>query len=347
MIPQVPDPKSRRKFLTQLGSVILATSSVSALGFPRKLLQDSDWKDRTPMPYKLQEIYCCVLNNKIHIAGGMIAEEEIVGAANHHIIYDPEIDIWLQAAAIPEGRHHLQMVSHGGYVYGLGGFKIIGDDAPWSMQAQTWKYDISTNSWEELNDAPVKHGETVGASLGDRVHLVGGRTPHSGDNSLYNHHADTDHHLVFDPSSNSWDTAAPALSNRNSAAGAVIEGLWYVVGGRTVTGGNVDTLEIYDPKEDKWRTGAPMPQAQGGLAAAEVKGRLYAFGGEYFDNGGGVYRETWMYNPRSDKWRKAEPMRSPRHGLAGVAIDKHLFAIGGALEPSGSQTTSLVEVLEL
>jgi len=87
-----------------------------------------------------------------------------------------------------------------------------------------------------------------------------------------------------------------------------------------------------------------MPQAQGGLAAAVVKGKLYAFGGEFFDNGGGVYPESWVYDPNEDSWTAIPDMPAPRHGLGAVELGGKIYVIGGALQASGVDTSALVEV---
>ncbi len=300
------------------------------------------------MPYRLQEIYCGVLDGKIHVAGGFLVDEEgNASISDRHIVYDPGADQWESKASIPFSRHHLQMVGHKGKLYGLGGFEATSSGSVWVMHQQTWAYDPESDGWTEKKAAPRKHGETVAGSLGNRIHLVGGRHPQGNSNRTYADQADTDHHLVYEPDSDHWSTAAPALLARNSASGAVMDGLLYVTGGRTVQGGNVADLEIYDPQEDRWRKGAPMPQAQGGLAAASVGGKLFAFGGEYFNDGGGVYSECWEYDPARDQWSAATPMRTPRHGLGGAAAGNVLFAIGGAKKASLNETSDLVEAVEL
>jgi N-acetylneuraminic acid mutarotase len=90
-----------------------------------------------------------------------------------------------------------------------------------------------------------------------------------------------------------------------------------------------------------------MPKAQGGLAAAVVKGKLYAFGGEYFNDGGGVYQQTWHYDPKKDQWSSIGPMLTPRHGLAGVAIDDTIYAVAGAKKASLGETSDTLEALLL
>ncbi|WP_224484038.1 Kelch repeat-containing protein [Robertkochia aurantiaca] len=333
---------SRRKFMTSVCYSSLLFGLHPLWSLSPKLVK---WQPAPSMPFKLQEIYCAVLNQNIHVAGGLIADTRITGDSSHHLVYNSRENTWGMAAKLPESRHHLQLASFSGKLYGFGGFRMRAPDEVWVMQDQTWIYDPGADKWTTGTPAPVKHGETVAGVINDRIHIVGGRYPKAGGNSVYSDHTDTGHHLVYDPESDSWDQAAPAPTARNSAAGAVIGDLFYVVGGRTVSGGNVTDLEVYDPREDTWRKAAPIPQAQGGLAAASVNGKLYAFGGEYFDDGGGVYKQCWKYNPEADSWEPSVSMRSPRHGLAGTAIGNTIYAMGGALKAGGEQTSDLMETL--
>lgn len=209
----------------------------------------------------------------------------------------------------------------------------------------TTRNTLNVSNWADTPSLPAPCAEAVVGVLGDRaLHLAGGRTPKGEANANWNDHIDTDHHFVLTSLGGQWETAAPCLTKRNSAAGDVINGNLHVVGGRTVGGGNVATHEVYDHAEDRWRTAAPMPQAQGGLAAAAVNGKLYAFGGEYFDNGGGVYKEAWAYDPATDAWSALPDMPNPRHGLGAVALDGKIYVIGGALQASGVDTSNIVDI---
>lgn len=121
----------------------------------------------------------------------------------------------------------------------------------------------------------------------------------------------------------------------------MIDGLFYLAGGRRVGEGNSARLDRYDPKTDRWETLRPMPRASGGLAGAAAGGRLYVFGGE----NPGVIPETWSYDPMTDQWRSEPAMRTPRHGLAGAGVRGKIYAIGGGAKASGGQVTAIVEVL--
>lgn len=340
-------PISRRHFIKNTSLALAGLSLGTTTSCKTSRLSQANWEPKANLPFQLQEIYCAALNGKIHTAGGFLVDDGQVSVSTHHLAYDPRQDQWSEMGQLPAARHHLQMVAHGDQLYGFAGFEMPSRDRMWVMHQQTWLYDSPSKNWILRKPAPEKHAETVAASMGERIHIVGGRTPSGSANAAYRDHQDTNHHLAYYPGSDSWEKAAPAPTARNSAAGAAIDGLLYVVGGRTVGGGNLPNLEIYDPQEDKWQTAAPMPEAQGGLAAAAVKGKLYAFGGEYFNNGGGVYPQTWCYDPKKDQWTTLGPMLTPRHGLAGVAMENTIYAIAGAKKASLEETSNILEALRL
>ena len=302
--------------------------------------------DLKPLPFPVQEIYPAAHKGRIHIAGGLLAEGgRVTSVSDRHIAYDPKTQATATLASLPSPRHHPHAVAHNGQLFLLGGFGANPGEVNWIMSTDTLRYDDSASAWTALAPAPEPHAEVVAASLGARIHIVGGRRPKGSTNLAYGDHEDVARHLVYDPASNTWTNAAPALSARNSAAGGVINGLWHVVGGRGMVSGPTDAHEVYDPREDRWRTAAPMPKGSGagGNAAGVLGGMLYVFGGEYFDNGGRVHPEAWRYDPSADAWTSAPPMPTPRHGLGAVVIGDNIWLVGGARKPSGSDTSDAVE----
>lgn len=341
---------NRRQFLKLTGQA-LAVSAIPFCSAAQEGLSGR-WQTLPSLPFPVQEIYPTLLNGKIHVAGGFAVTSDAVtgklnrGPTNRHIQYDIEQQKWMARASMPEARHHPNLVACNNAVYALGGYQAADNVGTWVMQNQTWLYTQEDDQWQRQKAAPELHGETVCLTFKNQIHVIGGRQPRTEKNADWGDHQDSQRHLVFEPASQQWHSAAPALIARNSAAGAVIDKLLYVVGGRTVGGGNVSDLEIYDAKEDKWRKAAPMPQAQGGLAAASLDGRLMAFGGEYFGaSGRGVYKEAWRYLPEKDQWSAIRPMLSPRHGLGAVSDGNSIYAIAGATEAGGNGTSALMERL--
>ncbi len=151
---------------------------------------------------------------------------------------------------------------------------------------------------------------------------------------------------------NTWTKAAPALSKRNSASGAVINGLWHVVGGRGVTSAGramrtrstIRGKTVADGGADAEGSGARCGITRRGA----LGGALYVFGGEYFDNGWRVHPEALVLSRsrRADAWTAATPMPTPRHGLGAVIVDDTIWLVGGAKKPSGSDTARRGAVLD-
>ena len=308
-----------------------------------KLSSVDSWHVGPALPFAAQEIYPTLHAGHIHLAGGFIADTvRISGVTDRHIALNPATGIWNELPALPTPRHHPNLVSFSGTLLSLGGFEVADETATWIMQPGVWIFD--GDRWRDGPSLPQPNGESVCAVIGEHLHVCSGRKPQAASNAGWNDHIDTADHFILTGLESDWNVAAPLPTARNSAASTMIDGRWHVVGGRTVNGGNSAAHEIYEASEDRWRTAAPMPQAQGGLACASVNGQLYAFGGEYFDNGGGVYPESWRYDPASDAWSAISDMPHPRHGLGAVTVENAIYVIGGALEASGNRTSALVEI---
>lgn len=304
------------------------------------------WQDGIPLPFATQEIYPAVHSGRIHVAGGLVGSGgRLTGVADRHVSWAPGEAAWREEGMLPGPRHHPNLCAVGSELYAVGGFVPNAAGAFWVNTDDLMRYDGAARAWVPGTGMGTPLSETVTAALGGALHVVGGRAPIGDANATWRDHRDTDRHLVYVPSADRWEAAAPPPTKRNSGAGAVLAGDLHVVGGRQVGGGNLANHEVYDPKEDRWRDAAPMPQGQGGLAAAALGGKLYAFGGEFFEGGGGVYPDTWIYDPKADAWTDGPPMPTPRHGLGGVRFNGAIYAIGGATAAGGNGTAATVERL--
>lgn len=334
----------RREMLLLTGSAgLVACTGQTGVTPPSGIVPPAvEWVPGVGMARDKQEIYPALHGGEIWLTGGFYAANgEMIGATNETVIFSPLLNEWRLGPGIPNPRHHPHLQSHRGKLYAIGGFEVRAVDQQWVMQKGGWRLD--EDGWNIIPEAPSFIGEAVTASMMSGLHVVSGRKPKAEANGTWADHVDTDHHFVFD--GERWETAAPIPTARNSATAEVIEDMLHVVGGRTVGGGNSTAHEAYNPNLDRWSERAPLPQGQAGLASGVIDGQLYAFGGEYFENGGGVYPQTWIYNPKRDRWEDGPPMRTPRHGLGGVTLDNKIYAIGGATQRGGNGTTGIVEIL--
>ena len=302
--------------------------------------QSGAWTPRAPMPWPAQEIYGALWRGRVVVAGGLQGRERGFDILGRTAIYEPAEDRWTEGPRLPQPTHHPVLAGAEGRVFAFGGYRAVAG-GQWSAVRDVLAFD--GHRWTPSGRMPAPQSETTALVHGARVHLLGGRAPAGRANAAWNDQRDVATHRVFDAASRRWSTARPLPAPRNSAAGAVIGDALYLVGGRTVGGGNLARLDRYDPKADRWDALRPIPQDAGGLAAGALNGRLIAFGGEFFEGEGGVYRHTFVYDPGTDAWTEATPMRTPRHGLVGISFGGSVLAIGGATRRGASDTSAVVE----
>lgn len=349
-------------YLINRRTVLASGAAASAVGISNSFGHEPKepigaWGPLADMPFPVQEIYPAPFwragsdtnslkptpYNIIVNAGGL-APGDPHNVSDKTVYYDPSQDQWRYAASLPQARHHLALVNNNGYLYGIGGF-ARNENGGWQARADCWRLaSIDDPEWEIMPSLPVQRGEAVTASVAGYIHVVGGRSPSGSRNRDWSDHIDTDAHEIFDAAAKRWFSAAPLPQARNSSAGAVTRGVLYVIGGRTVSGGNSAQVDVYDPLSDRWNQARPLPKAIGGGAAAVLNGKIYVFGGEYFSpSGGGVFPETWEYDPAKDSWRSVTAMARPRHGLGAVRLRNTIYVLGGAAQAGGNATSSALD----
>jgi len=126
--------------------------------------------------------------------------------------------------------------------------------------------------------------------------------------------------------SDQWSPRAPMLTAREGLAVAVANGQIYALGGHTLGGGAVASMEVYDPVADTWTAMAPMNTVRAGLAAAVLNNIIYAAGGA---DGASTLDTLEAYDVASNTWTTKTPMTFARTGLALAAVNGRLYAIAG------------------
>ncbi|MBV7377614.1 Kelch repeat-containing protein [Maritimibacter dapengensis] len=309
--------------------------------------QAETWTTAPPMPTPAQEIYPTFHNGTLHVAGGIAAlrADGRLDVSDRHLAYDPGVRRWRDVGALPYASHHAQLVSHGGQLFLIGGFRT---DANGDWIASDAVHVLGDDGWRAQNPLPRPIAECCAAIIDGRIHIVAGRTPSGRANANWRDHTDTDTHLVFDPGAGRSIEAPPIPSPRNSAASAAIDDRMLVCGGRTVSGDLSDDLLMFDPAQGDnggWVRLAPMPEARAGHAAAIVGETMYVFGGEWFGPGGsGVFETTLSYSVGQDRWTTLGPMPVPRHGLGAAGYGGDVFVVGGAERAGADGTTARLDL---
>ncbi len=305
-----------------------------------------EWSEAAPLPAPVQEIYAAPSGDTIYTLGGFARGGVPTDQA---YAYNAATDTWRTLPPLPAPRHHVGVAVVSGAIYAIGGFS--GTPPEWRAVSEVHVFDIATGARRDAPSLPVPRAEHVTAVVDGRIFVIGGRVPSGPDARRFGGHRDSARVDIFDPATGRWTQGADTPTPRNSAAGAVIDGRIYVVGGRrflpneTARIRNLATLEIYDPARDMWEAGPDMPAAQGGLSAAALNGQLYAFGGEAFSPDPKVFPESWVFDPVSGAWTALPDMPSPRHGTAAAAINGAIYVIGGA-KAAGFGAVATVERLK-
>jgi len=332
---------SRRRLLIT-STALLASPLVRSQPSDR-LDSDGAWRTAAPLPINTQELYSCVHQGRLCVAGGIAARLGVPYFTSASYAYEPQADHWQALPDLPEDRHHAALVSTGERLFMVGGFNGSYTNV-WRMRDTV--HELTEAGWTSASVLQQPQAEGVLSCHGSgMIHLVTGQSPRGSANSKRSDHREVADHWQWDGDGH-WQAAAPIPTPRNSATGGWLDDVLIVTGGRTAAG-NLSVTEIYDLREDRWRDAAPLPLPQAGTASVMVDDGLIVFGGEIFSPEAKVFPNVWRYVMSQDRWLPMPDMPTPRHGIGAGIIDHRAYVIGGATEPGGSGTSNLNEVLAL
>jgi N-acetylneuraminic acid mutarotase len=178
------------------------------------------------MPLSRQELASGVLNGKLYVIGGY--DIGFISTTTVQV-YNPAANTWAFARPLPYRVNHNSAAVAGGklYSFGAGGGMFV--------------YNPNNNSWGAVASTHYVHSDTAAVGVVDnQIYGAGGTgTPSQREMEVY------------DPAANRWTVKAPMSVPRNHTAGGVIDGKFYVVGGRLSPNAPPTTaLEVYNPQTD-------------------------------------------------------------------------------------------------
>jgi len=202
----------------------------------------------------------------------------------------------------------------------------------------TWAFDFSTETWDEIDQMAFSAGARRGHSMAyvsseDAVYLFGG------------HQLDVNRTMKLDLSSWTWssiDTSEDAIAEMGtSMVHDPIKDRLIIFGGDGFldTSSNNQT-KTYDISSGSWSwIDTPTnltPRAWTSMAYDNVTNTAILFGGE--DELGERIRETWRLNLTDDTWERLDPTSSPSARFSSSMVftgDSQAFLFGGDdYEPS-------------
>jgi N-acetylneuraminic acid mutarotase len=178
---------------------------------------------------------CAYLNGKIYRIAG-----RAIGTDFHVEVYDIPTNTWSMAANYPFANHSLMAVALGNYIYAGGGN---------ASPDKTWRYDPSTNTWDDAAIADLPAGRTVAASgaYNGRWILAGGDVNFAISTSA----------IAWDPATNTWCDLPNMIQARDYLAGATAGQSFYAVAGASAPGTGTNDNQQYT--ETGFATPTPTP----------------------------------------------------------------------------------------
>ena len=178
---------------------------------------------------------CAYLNGKIYRIAG-----RAIGTDFHVEVYDIATNTWSMAANYPFANHSLMAVALGNYIYAGGGN---------ASPNKTWRYDPSTNTWDDAAIADLPAGRTAAASgaYNGRWILAGGDVNFAISTSA----------IAWDPATNTWSDLPNMVQARDYLAGATAGQSFYAVAGSSAPGTGTNDNQQYT----ETLCGTPTPTA--------------------------------------------------------------------------------------
>jgi N-acetylneuraminic acid mutarotase len=182
------------------------------------------------------------LNGKIYrIAGAAI------GTDFHVEVYDIATNTWSMAANYPFANHNLMAVALGSYIYAGGGN---------ASPDKTYRYDPSTNTWDDaaVADLPAGRSSAASGAYNGRWLLAGGDVNFAISTSA----------IAWDPATNTWNNLPNMVQARDNLEGATAGQSFYAVAGDFGPGNPTNDNQQYT---ETCATTTPTPTATPTLTA--------------------------------------------------------------------------------
>jgi len=209
------------------------------------------------------------------------------------------------------------------------------DSVP-TVYDQVSRYNYTTNTWSNVAPLPVPLGQGTTGAWNGKIYVAGGFI---GGTSV------TNALRIYDIATNTWTSGAnmPTSPGVEAAAGAVVNGKFYVMGGDDFTN-SLNTNFIYDIATNTWTTGAPLPDSRtntyGTAYGAAV---IYVYGGVILP--GFTTTDTLLrYDPVANSWTNLGSAGTGGLGnygaIAPFGFSSGQLVITDGADASGNSTTA-------
>ena len=260
----------------------------------------AQWATGPGLPNPLSQTATAADNQgNVYVFGGQTQYSGFTVAYNCAHSYNYCTDTWTGLPFMLWSSYGGEAVFHAptNRIYVTGGVLAApGTIYAWDITAGTFDYTLApaptaTNSWQPTWILDEASG---------LIHWIGGEDWGT-------------EHLVYNPFTDSWSTAAAPPTPIFGSGGAYdpATGLIVTIGGWGANNSNLGSatraVQRYNPATNSWSYGAQFPtnaRFQHAVSRNPVDGLIYAFGGSsaYFDGSAPYYDDVWTYSVIGDSW---------------------------------------------
>jgi N-acetylneuraminic acid mutarotase len=190
------------------------------------------WENRTSMPTPRFNLDANVVDGNIYLIGGYDSSLPYGGdAAVTNEVYDPETDTWTTKASMLAAKSDYASAAVGDKIYIIGGGSLSNP-----LTTVTQIYDTKTDSWSYGAPFPYEYlsfrflegekaGVTTGVDAPERIYVFA---------EIHETGEETEYSIqVYNPGNDSWTAGADIPTHRTGFGVAVLDDLFYVIGGGT------------------------------------------------------------------------------------------------------------------
>lgn len=292
---------------------------------------DLTWRSAAPLGRgPRQETAVVAWRGEVVVLGGY---DETQAFGTRVEAYDPLLDSWRDLPDLPVAMHHANAVIVDDQLWVVG---FLG--AGFREDGRIFMLGPSASDWQAVGEMPANRarGASVVSAYEGAIYIVGGLARVAPVAAVDR----------FDPRTGEWQSLPPIPRFVDHAVGAIIDGRFYVAGGRAgLIGAHTSDLDIFDLQTFEWSVGPSMPTSRGGAAAAVRDGVLFVMGGEGNSASppSNLFREVESFDPGRQRWRSHAPLSPARHGMGAAAVNGRIYVPGGAdIEAFGAVDTHQV-----
>ena len=209
------------------------------------------------------------LNGKIYKINGYHSAAGTSTGQSAVEIYDIASNTWSAGAPYPLTQGWSSAFVNGNFIYVAGGLDAVSGSVP---TTKTYRYDPATNTWDDASIADLPLSRWGAASSQTAYNggwvLAGGYVNGTAAANL------SATAIEWDPMANVWNTLPSMAQARSRMTGAVLNGSFYVIGGRSSAGGfggTADNQKLFCiPATDPFLQGAVTYVSDDGTPANNV-----------------------------------------------------------------------------